>query len=103
MIDAEPLSVTHENGSHSQERNTMQFLLDIDLTGAKPDVILTLLYACVDNNNTRFSYTGTAETIEATLDGSKLLTQAEYNAIIAFPYTLKFAQPPVPAPTPAPA
>lgn len=75
----------------------MQLLLAIDLSNAKPDVILTLVYAAVDNG-TRFSYT-TGETIQATLDGSKLMTQAEYNAIVTLPYTLAFAQPPVPPAT----
>lgn len=73
----------------------MQLKLDVDLSGKTPDVTLALIYAFDDNGN-RFSYAGSGDMVETILDGAKLLTQAEYTAVIALPHTLDFAQPPVP-------
>jgi len=78
----------------------MQLLLTVDWTNQKPDAILALVYAFSDLGD-KFAFTGNGESVTVTLDGSKLLSSAAYNAVIGFPYTLTFAVPPVPPSPPA--
>lgn len=70
----------------------MQLSLTVDLADKPPDALLTLVYTCADAG-TRFTFTGTNKTIQATMEGGKSLTLDEYNAINAFDYNLKFIAP----------